>query len=111
MIAFDMNHEILATFLAEEGTEPKTVCKMTANGTVGPCADGDSFCGVVNTVRGGCAGVVLHGVVTAAYSGTTPAVGKTALVADGSGGVKAGEGESCLVLDVDETEKTVKLFL
>ena len=111
MIAMDMNHELLATFLAEEGMEAKHVCKITANGTVGPCQSGEAFCGMVSTVRGGYAGVVLHGVVTASYSGAAPAVGKTALCADGKGGVTAGGNDTCLVLDVDDAAKTVKLFL
>ena len=111
MIAMDMNHEILATFHAEEGVEAKSVCKITASGTVGPCASGDGFHGFVTTVRGGYAGVVLHGTVTAAYSGNAPAVGKTALCADGKGGVTAGGSETCLVISVDETAKTVTMVL
>ena len=111
MIAFDMNHEILATFLAEEDVNPGSVCKVTAPATVGSCADGDSFCGVTTTVRGGYAGVMLHGIVTVPYTGTVPGLGKTALSADGKGGVKAGSGDTYLVLDVDEDAKTIKLFL
>ena len=107
----DMNHEILATFHAEDGVEAKSVCKITASGTVGACANGEGFDGFVTTVRGGYAGVVLHGMVTAAYSGAAPAVGKTALCADGNGGVTAGGSETCLVVSVDETAKTVTLFL
>ena len=111
MIAMDMNHEILATFYAEEGVTAKSVCKITDNATAGPCVSGDGFHGFVTTVRGGYAGVVLHGMVTVPYSGTAPAVGKTALGADGKGGVTAGGPESRLVVSVDETAKTVTMFL
>ena len=111
MIAMDMNHEILATFHAEDGVNAKSVCKIIDNATVGPCSSGDGFDGVVTTVRGGYAGVVLHGMVTVPYSGVAPSVGKAALSADGKGGVTAGGSETCLVVAVDETAKTVTMFL
>ena len=52
-------------------------------------------------------------MVTAGYSGdSVPALGWTGLSADGSGGVKAAAGgRSYLVVDVDESGKTVTFVL
>ena len=112
MIRFDMNSELRVTFAAQEGLTAKTVCKVSANGTVGPCADGDDFCGVADTVRSGLCGVVLRGFVTLPYTGTAPALGYTALAADAAGGVKAAQsGRKHLVAQVDTVKKTVGLFL
>ena len=111
MITFDSIHETFVTFNAEEDLDAGVVCKVTGDCAVGPCAAGDDFCGVARTVRCGLAGVVLSGYCRIPYSGTAPAVGKTALCADGNGGVKAGGDTEYLVVQVDTAEKTVGLFL
>ena len=95
-----------ATFAGSQAEEGQVV-KLTAGKTVGPCAAGDGFCGVVRAVAhdGKACTVQLGGLASVKYSGTAPAVGYTELMADGSGGVsKPGEnqsGSSYLVLSVD----------
>ena len=58
------------------------------------------------------AGVRMHGFVTAAYTGTAPAVGRAILVANGTGGVKtADSGEKYIVVDKDTAAKTVTFLM
>lgn len=111
MITFDSIHETFVTFNAEENLEAGAVCKVTDSGTVGPCENGEAFHGVARTVRCGLAGVVLSGFCQLPYTGATPNLGRSALCADGSGGVKAGGDKAYLVVDVDTVGKTVSLFL
>jgi len=96
----DIGH-ISATFAAESGESGK-VCKVCGNGAVALCADGEAFCGVMESVRKGFAGVQLHGFVTLPYTGTAPALGYQALVADANGGIKTGGTKEYLVVCVDE---------
>ena len=100
-----------ATFAAQSG-EAGQVCKVTANGTVEPCEAEESFCGVLEGIRGGFAGVQLHGFAMLSYTGTAPSLGYCNLVADGSGGIKTGEaGKSYLVVNVDEDAMTATIEL
>lgn len=112
-ICFDAIGEKYVTFLAAEGTEQGTVCKLSANDTVGGCGENDVFCGVAAEVKNGCAAVVMGGYVELPYTGTAPSVGYALLAADGKGGVRtaASGGRSCLVVRVDTAEKKIGLFL
>lgn len=75
-ISFEAIGERMVTFAAGTGLKEGKVCKMTANGTVGACGKDDSFIGVVSSVRGGAANVVMGGYVEVSYAGTTtPALG------------------------------------
>jgi len=98
---------------ADAGTaQAGKVCKVTANGTVGACAEADNFCGVVREVRAGVAAVTMAGYVELPYSGAAPAVGYQTLAADGAGGVKlATGGRNLLVVQTDSAAKTVGVFL
>ena len=69
-ISFEAIGERLATFAAGSGLTAGKVCKISANGTVGPCSE-EGFCGVVSEVRGGAAGVILDGYVELSYAGAT----------------------------------------
>lgn len=61
--------------LPESGLAEGKVCKISANGTVGPCSE-EGFCGVVSQIRGGAAGVILEGYVELSYAGSTaPSLG------------------------------------
>lgn len=103
--------ETCATFEVASGvtlTEGMPV-KLSANGTVTACASADKFIGVVESVREGFASVIVGGFVTAAMSGTAPALGYVALVADGAGGVTAGSGNSYLIVSVDTDTVTILL--
>ena len=79
---------VTATFAADQGVEGGQVVKVTANSTVGACADGDDFCGVALEPRKGAAAVQVKGFVTVSCTGSLT-LGWTTLAADGKGGVKA----------------------
>ena len=100
-----------ATFTGETVQEGQIV-KMSGSGAVAPCENGDTFCGVALTVRGGVCAVQLGGMAEVKYSGGAPAVGYTALIADGQGGVTAGAGgRTCLVAAVDESAQICTISL
>ncbi len=102
----------LAVTLPEGTCQEDQVCKVGADGTAQTCAAGDRFCGVVKGLRGGFAGVQIHGIATVPYTGTAPTCGYGSLCADGIGGVKtASAGTTYLVLQVDTTAKTVTFQL
>lgn len=111
-ISFEGVGQVCATFLGGGLTEGQVV-KLTGNGTAGACGAGDLFCGVALCCKDDACTVQVGGFVSAAYSGTAPAVGWTALTADGSGGVKtvSSGGRTCLVTSVDTTAKTVTIML
>ena len=109
-ISFEDIGNLMVTFCAEEGVQSGQMVKMTGNGTVGPCGEGDTFCGVAGMPRSGAVGVQVGGFVKVAA--TMPlSVGKIGLVADGKGGVKVGDGTAVLVVDVDTVEKTAAICL
>lgn len=112
-VSFEAIQEQYVTFEAAESAASGKPCKITANNTVGACAAGDKFFGVVSRVEGSVAGVIMGGYVELPYTGTTaPTVGHCALVADGTGGVKADAGGvQYLVCMVDATNKIIGLFL
>lgn len=86
---------------------------INANLTAAPSGADEPFAGFLSAApKGGCAGVQVGGYVEAPYSGAAPALGHTALAADGSGKIKtAAGGPLRLVLKVDETNKTVGFLL
>ena len=100
----------LAVTFGQEGCQGGQVCKVSANGKVAPCADGDKLCGVVEHVRGSHAAVQVAGFAEVSITGAV-SVGYVNLCADGSGGVKAGEGREHLVVSVDENAKTAVIKL
>lgn len=112
-ISFNAIGEAHVSFSAAESAEAGKVCKLTANGTVGACAAGESFCGVVTDVRAGVAAVKMAGYTELPYSGTAPSVGYQTLAADSAGGVKTVTtgGRSLLVVQVDSANSTVGVFL
>ena len=112
-VSFEAIGERMVTFTAGSGVMPGKACKITANGTVGPCEEGDSFCGIVSQVRGGAAGVIMAGYVEAAYAGdTAPGLGYVTLAADENGEiVPASAGRAYLVVHVDSANKKIGLFL
>lgn len=105
--------ESTVTFETEETLVTGTPVKLTANGMVGPCGDGDKFCGVAANERCGFAAVQLGGYVRLPYDGTAPAVGYQNFLAASGGKIKTAEsgGRSLLVTDVDEAAKTCGLIL
>ncbi|MDO4314845.1 MAG: hypothetical protein Q4C45_03645 [Oscillospiraceae bacterium] len=103
-----------ATFACGSVFEGQMV-KVSGNGKVGSCSAGERFCGQVLSVcrGGGACSVVLGGIVTVFYSGSTaPTVGWCGLVSDGTGGVLVDpDGHSYLVVEVDKTTGTVTFAL
>lgn len=107
-----------ATFIASNltfGTDEGKVCKVTANQTVGLCADGDEFRGVIETIERDNAYCVVRktGYVALDYTGSDPSAGIVKLLADAAGGVKEDvlNGIEYLVVDVDTSGKTLTMFL
>ncbi|MBO5859983.1 MAG: hypothetical protein J6R20_09455 [Clostridia bacterium] len=109
-VSFGGFHNETATFKTENEIAMGTPVKITDNGTVGACADGDTFCGIVTNGDGKYAAVQIYGEVTAKFSGVAPALGYTELVASANG-VKAGLGREYLVLDVDDANGTVTFLM
>ena len=99
-VSFEEIGRLAATF-AQSGCMSGQVCKMGGDGKVVACADGDKFCGIVESVRGDHAAVQVAGFAGVAFSGSLN-VGYVNLCADGKGGVKAGSGREYLVVSVDE---------
>ena len=108
-VSFEEIGRLAVTFV-QEGCAGGQVCKVSGNGKVAPCADGDKFCGIVEGVRGGHAAVMVAGFATVDFSGSL-SVGYVNLCADGSGGVKSGSGREYLVVSVDEAAKTAVIKL
>ena len=75
-ISFEGIGEVAATFACGEGVKAGQVVKLTGDGTVGPCGDGERFCGRV------------------AASGGALSEGWNRLLADGSGGVRPDSAET-----------------
>lgn len=84
---------VAATFAAGDGVKGGRVVKVSDNGTVAACADGEAFCGVAMEPRKGGAAVQVKGFMTVPYTGSL-ALGWGELTADGQGGVRpAGTGD------------------
>ncbi|WP_195985456.1 hypothetical protein [Clostridium sp. D33t1_170424_F3] len=104
--------ESVATFQVSGNVTAGTPVKISANGTVSPCAAKDKFCGVALSVRGGYAAVQTAGYIQAPYAGTKPAVGYQTMNADGTGKVQAeASGRLLLVTDVDDPAGTCGILL
>ena len=112
-ICFEGIGQMVATFATEEALTSGMAVAMTGSGKVGLDGEDDLPCGVtVGTVRNGAVAVQIGGVVKVGYSGTKPEVGWRELACDGEGNVKAESGGAkCLVLAVDEGERSVVVKL
>lgn len=102
-LSFEGIGEVVATMLLEGEANGGDVVKMTGSGQVGPCEQGEAFCGVMLKPRLPWVGVQVKGFMQVKYSGEL-AVGPATLCADGTGGVCAGQsGTQVLVVSVDES--------
>ena len=111
MVSFKGIGQWCATFMGAQLQEGSVV-KVNANGEAAACENGEAFIGAVICTDGEAATVQLGGFAEVSYSGTAPALGYTGLVADGKGGVQAGEsGEKHWVVDKDETAQRVMILL
>ena len=59
--SFEEMGAVTVSFAADTGMKGGQVVKVTEDGTVGPCADGDAFCGVALEPRNGAAAVQVKG--------------------------------------------------
>ena len=82
-ISFEGIGEVAATFACGEGVKAGQVVKLTGDGAVSPCGDGERFCGVA-----------LSGLIRVAASGGALSEGWNRLLADGSGGVRPDSAET-----------------
>ena len=111
MVSFKGIGQCCATFMGE-ALEEGCVVKVSAAGTAAACEAGEAFVGMVLCSEKDVATVQVSGFAEVKCSGSAPAVGYVALVADGKGGVQSGEGgKKVWVVDKDETEQTVMILL
>ena len=104
--------ENVATFDVSGEVKSGMPVKISANGTVAPCAAKDKFCGLVLSVHNGYAAVQMTGYIKVSYAGTKPTVGYQTVNADGTGKVQVETtGRLLLITDVDEPEGTCGLVL
>lgn len=114
-VSFEGIGESVITFYNSESSAATAgvPVKMSANGEISACADGDRFLGVALDCNEDFAAVQTGGYIEVSYSGTAPAVGYVSLAADGTGKVKAAEsgGGQFLIVEVDTTNKILGLML
>ena len=114
-ICFEGIGQVAATFHTEAKLTPGMAVTMTGNGKVGLGKENDPLCGVtVGAARGGAVAVQIGGVAKVGCSDPASLnVGWQKLACDGEGKVTAGAGNgaNCLVLAVDENEKTAVIKL
>lgn len=103
--------ESTATFKTAASITAGKLVKMSANGTVAACSDGDKFCGYVVSGDGSYAAVQVRGIVTVPYTGTAPSVGFASLVSDGTGVKTSNSGREHLVISVDSTGSKVTFLI
>ena len=106
-VSFEEIGRMAVTF-AQSGCESGQVCKLDADGKMVPCAAGDKFCGIVESIRGGHAAVQMEGFATVRVSGAVN-LGYVTLCADGAGGVKSGSGREYLVVSLRGDTAVIKL--
>jgi hypothetical protein len=101
------------SFEAGSAVTPGFPVSLSGNRVVSNAAEGVAPVGVCVWVRKGVACVQVSGYTTLPYSGTAPALGVSAVKANGNGGVSAASsgGLTVRVLEVDTTAGTVGVLL
>jgi len=113
-VSFEGIGQWAATFACGSDVKENQVVKISGNGEVSACSEGDTFCGMTAAVGrdGAACSVVLGGMVCVPYTDSAPALGWSGLSADGKGGVKAdAAGHEYLVADVDAAGMMVTIAL
>ena len=113
-ISFEGIGQEMVTFAADDGVAKGKPVKMSANGKVSACADGDAFIGVAaNVASDGAANVIMRGFVELDYTGTAPALGLVTIAGNGSGGIKTvtANGRQVTSVNVDTANKTVCIYM
>ncbi len=111
-VSFEEIGAVVATFACGAAVDCGTVVKVSGNGEVKGCSDGDTFCGVALADGEDVVAVQLGGFCTVATSGTV-GVGYKTLAADGDGAVEVVTtgGREYLVVSVDSTAATAIICL
>lgn len=107
-VSFEEIGRLAVTFAAGETLAAGQVCKVSGNGAVDACAEGEDFCGIAEGVRNGVAAVQVAGFAEVGISGAVD-LGYANLCADGKGGVKAGGNNRYLVVSVSDKAAVIKL--
>lgn len=112
-LSFESIGQKIVSFKVASSADVGRPCAMCANDTVGEPADDGEIIGVVASIRGELAGVIVSGCVTQPYAGAAPACGYQPLGYDSAeAGVKVITGcKKYLVVNVNTEEKTVTFFL
>ncbi|MBQ7654245.1 MAG: hypothetical protein IJS17_04160 [Clostridia bacterium] len=112
-VAFMGFNEKTLTLKTSQTIEKGTPVTMSANGTVEKASAGSAFIGIAQSQRGELVEVQLYGYVKSEYTSTAPSVGRAALGANGTGGVKtvSSGGTDCIVLSVDTANSTVEYLI
>lgn len=112
--AFHGIDELVVTFAAGTVTAGYPAA-MSGNKTVRNAGNGVAPVGITLNKRSGFGAVQIRGYAEVTYSGTAPSLGWNTMVADGSGGLRVAndgeKGRSCLVVDLNTTNKIAGLFL
>lgn len=112
MISFNGFSENCLTFKATAKIDKGVPVCISDNETVKTCAANDVIIGVAVSGSDDAVGVQMTGYVELHYSGqTAPALGYTALKADGNKGVTAGGSRSYTVVKVDTVNKVCGFIL
>lgn len=111
-ISYEGVGQMMATFQCGETVKMGQVVKVSANGTVAPCAAGERIAGMAVVVRDGFASVQLSGFIAVKAAGVS-ATGWVKLSADGSGGMKTDDsaGTPYLVVQTDADAQTAVILL
>ena len=100
------------TLYIEEGANVGEPVTISAANTAKASAEGDNFAGILINQRNGCGAVQVEGYASVTYTGTAPALGRTNVCANGSGGIKTGTtGRTVLVLNVNEENSTAEIIM
>ena len=110
-VSFSGYGEKVLTFETDGEITAGVPVAVTGNGTVGPCAAGQAFCGVAVSAREGLAAVQLCGYARLPYSGAMAVGYRTVAGADGGKIQTAETGRSVLVTDVDESAAVCGVIL
>ncbi len=119
-VSFEAIGEEVVTFSNKSsgGAKAGDCVKMSGNGQVCACANGNRFFGVAVSADSEYAAVQTRGFITMPYTSTAPTVGWGHLVSDGNGGVKKDSGnqgvytgDEYLVVAVDVTGGTVTFVI
>ena len=110
-VSFNGYGQNTVTFAAQEGLEGTGIpVRLTADGTVGACAEGDVFCGILIGVREGFAAVQLSGYAVFKTTQKLPA-GYTRLCAGADGTVTADSSAGRELLVVSSTDEAAGIIL